>query len=295
MELLTAEKEFSGETAAFWDGGYLLEGLINKERVRPGRGDHQWTAVPPDKRAVTKIEVTGQRTNLPALIDELSRRVLAGVKAGMALPEWNPAAEAAQYLAEAQWASRWRMWREAQAASEASWALGRQTKEVAELRIKAWRQTGLDQAACNFEPLGLRVFFSTPPDAERFGDLLRAGALFESSWPQFIAGEPELDPAWFQLGNALVGDISAWLRQYYFTPEARVGQEQHIATAKQQAERICQMMASHPDYPNIDSKRSLAVTRALWGSLWVETPEQGSRLIEKSCNREIGRPCESGF
>ena len=281
MELLTAEKEFNGEASAFWNGGYLLEGLINKERYDRDVVTISGQLVPPDKQAVTKIELTGQRTNLPALIDELSRRVLAGVKAGMALPEWNPAAEAAQYLTEAQWASRWRMWREAQAASEASWALGRQTKEVAELRIKAWRQTGLDQAGCNFEPSGLRVFFSAPPDAERFGDSLRAGDLFESGWPQFVARESKLDAAWFELGNALVGDISAWLRQFYFTPEARVEQEQRIATAKQQADRICQMIASHPDYPNADPKRSLAVTRALWGSLWVETPEQGLQTYRK--------------
>ncbi len=37
---------------------------------------------------------------------------------------WNASDEAAQYLEEANWALKWRMYPEAQAAAESAWALG---------------------------------------------------------------------------------------------------------------------------------------------------------------------------
>jgi hypothetical protein len=281
LELLAEEKEMAGDVTGFWSGGFLVEGLINKERYDGHTVTISGQLVPPNKEKITQMELTGVRTNLPALIEELSQRILSVVKAGPAAPQWNPAAEAAQYWEEAQWATKWRMWREAQAASEASWALGRQTKEVAELRIRAWRETGWDQAACTFELERVQVSYSAPPDADRFAAGRRAADLFEAGWKQFIAGPAPLDAKWFELGTVLVADLSAWLRHYYFMPEARAGQDLVINQTQQQAERICRLLAAHAEYPNFAGKARLAQTRALWGSLWVQTPEAGLKLYRE--------------
>jgi hypothetical protein len=281
LELLSEEQEWSGTTSNFWNGGYLLEGLINKERY-----DAITVSINGQVRAAGQatgitIELTGMRTNLPALIDELARRILAVTKAGGSLSEWHPAAEAQQYWEEAQWAAKWRMWREAQAASEASWALGRQTKEVADLRVRAWQETGRDHAGCTFELEQVLVSYSAPPDHDRFSDLRRAADLFEAGWKQFVAGQSPLDVKWFELGTVLVADLSTWLRHYYFMPEAREGQELFIQQAQQQADRICRLLMAHPDYSNLAQKALLARTRALWGSLWAQTPEAGLKLYRE--------------
>lgn len=281
LELLAEEKELTGAGSAFWNGGFLLDGVINRDRYDPITVTIHGQLQPANQTNKTALELTGARTNLPALIDELARRILAGTKTGAALREWNPREEAAQFWEEAQWAAKWRMWRETQAASEASWALGRQTKEVAELRVRAWQETGKDSAACTFELERVLVNYSAPPDADRFAEMRRAGDLFEAGWKQFVAGQAPLDAKWFELGTLVVADLSAWLRHYYFMPEAREGQESAIAQTQQQADRICRLLVAHPDYPSYAQKSRLAQTRALWGSLWGQTPEAGLKLYRE--------------
>jgi hypothetical protein len=65
-------------------------------------------------------------------------RILNGLSQSGSAPEWKPEQEAERYFEEAKWAMRWKLYREAQVASEASWALGRMNKETARLRISAW-------------------------------------------------------------------------------------------------------------------------------------------------------------
>jgi hypothetical protein len=281
LELLAEEKELGTENSPFWAGGYLLEGLINKERFETDKVTISGRLIPPDKGKSVPIELEGTRTNLPGLIEALARQVLTAVKAGVTLAEWNPGAEAAEYWDEACWAAKWGMWREAQAASEVCWALGRQTKEVAEMRVRAWRETGKNRAACIFELKQVIVNYSAPPEANAFAELRRAADLFEAGWKQFVAGQTPLDATWFELGTALVADLSTWLRHYYFMPEAREGQESALQQTQQQADRICRLLAAHPDYPDCGPKALLAQARALWGSLWVQTPEAGLKLYRE--------------
>jgi hypothetical protein len=236
--LLADEKEFNADASAFWSGGYLLEGLIDKERFDANVVTISGRLIPPDEANPVLLELASARTNLPALVDDLAHKILEVAERRMELRAWDPAAEAAQYWDEAQWAAKWRMWRTAQAASEASWALGLRTKELAEMRVRVWQETGLNRAACTFDLDQVRVNYSAPPDVDRLADLRRAGDLFEAGWNQFIASQTPLDAKWFELGAVLVADLSAWLRHFYFMPEARVGMELQIQETQQQAERI---------------------------------------------------------
>jgi hypothetical protein len=291
MDLLLDEKFLAGlEDQTFWNGSYLLEGLIDKDGYQPATVTISGRLVPPDKQAATAIEISGPRTNLPIVVSELVNRILATLKKPALAAEWKSEAEAAQYEAEAQWAMKWGLWREAQSASEASWALGRQTKEVAELRVRAWRATGTSLATCIFERETGRVKFGRPfqlyqidgrqmanflsvPDPERFADLLRAAALYEDGWQRFAADDPQLDPGWLGLGNSMLEDLSLWLRHYYFMTEARAGMAEQLVGARQAAGRLYEALTSHPAYGQTDTNRTVLRTMANYAFLWSETPE----------------------
>ncbi|MDB6016425.1 MAG: Calcium-binding EF-hand-containing protein [Pedosphaera sp.] len=139
MHSLTDEKELSTTAeSAFWNGAYLLDGLIDKDGYAKDTVTISGRLVPPDKTNITIIEVTGRRADLPALINETATRILAGLREGAPSAEWKPAEEATQYYDEARWALKWGMLKEAQAASESAWALGKKDMDCALVRVKSY-------------------------------------------------------------------------------------------------------------------------------------------------------------
>lgn len=175
MNRLTAEKDLQGMgESAFWSGSYLLEGIVDRDGYSKATVTINARLVPPRGGAPALIEVSGSRTNMSETINLLANKVAQALKLGPLNTPWNPAEEAEQYFDEAKWAYRWGMLREAQAASEASWALGNKRKEVAELRIRVY-----EAEAAPIGPLGLlqlphlksrlRMLINSPWPSPRFG------------------------------------------------------------------------------------------------------------------------------
>jgi hypothetical protein len=72
------------------------------------------------------------------LINQLAAKVIEALKVNPTIKEWSDADEAAQYYDEAKWALRWGVLKEAQAAADSAWALGKHDQNCATIRIKSY-------------------------------------------------------------------------------------------------------------------------------------------------------------
>jgi len=79
---------------------------------------------------------------------------------------------------------------------------------------------------------------------------------------------------WLTLGEKLLEQTSNWLRYYYFTVEARKGQEATIEQAKQSCMEIERRLESHPELATLDTDHDLLNIKANNAAFWVDTPEQ---------------------
>ena len=291
LELLSGEKELKdmGESA-FWNGSYLLEGVIDRDGYAKDRLTIHVRLMPPAGTTPVELKVEGPRADENQVLEQIATKILEALKRTASALKWKPEAEAQKYLEEAKWAMRWQMLPEAQTALESCWALGLRNKEVSELRIRAWLGTGVNGNNCNIQrERGIVVFgrrfdnglfdmtqqyFLSPPDPDRFDDLIYALRLFEQSFGSFVATQPKLDSEWLTLGNSLLVEASVWLRQYYFTVEARAGREEQIAEVRNLVLKIHASMQRHPGYAEADKNLSLMATRVISGVFWADTPEQ---------------------
>jgi len=292
MDLLTEENQLD-ETAenAFWNGSYLLEGVIDKAGYQKDVVTVEARLMPPDRKEGFFVEVSGARTNLQGVVNDLAARILIALKKEGSSAKWNPQAEADRYFAEAQWMLKWGMFQEAKSAGEATWALGNQHRQVAELRIKAYQACAGDPGDCIVFNNEMRVVFgqqinprivdfsqvaayASAPDPEQFADLVRAEELFQYTFRSSVAQGETLDPAWLSLGETILSQTSLWLRYYYFAAEARSGQEATIEEAKTLCRTIAGMMENCPGFADTDTNHTLLMVKARDAAFWVDTPEQ---------------------
>src|ERR1700744_2700837 len=120
MDLLSQEKEFNTTNdVAFWNGSYLLAGVIDKYGYNRDLVTIDVQLTPPDKSTALSVRVTGARTNLAAVVNELANEIFATLKRAGS-QAWNPEAEAGRYFSEAQWMYQWGMFQEAKSAAEAA-------------------------------------------------------------------------------------------------------------------------------------------------------------------------------
>ena len=138
MGLLGAEKDLQADDSAFWNGSYLFEGVVDQNGYSTETITINARLSPPKGGAPVTFEVSGSRTNLAAVVNQLAMKVEAALKVHPTVTEWNAADEARQYFKEAQWALRWGVYEEAQAAADSAWALGKQDLECAVLRMRAY-------------------------------------------------------------------------------------------------------------------------------------------------------------
>jgi hypothetical protein len=136
MGMLEEEKQLNQDGTSFWSGSYLLDGIADRDGYSRETISVHFQITPPRGGAPMRFEVKGSRTNLVEVVNRLGASVREALK--LQTPaEWGPLDEARQYFLEAEWALRWGAAREAQAASEAAWALGKADKGCATLQIKA--------------------------------------------------------------------------------------------------------------------------------------------------------------
>jgi len=154
MQLLTVEKDLKLDDSPFWNGSYLLEGVVDQNGYSKDTITINARLTPPKGGTPVPIEVSGSRTNFMEVINQLAAKVNAALKVSSTVKEWNAADEAAQYLDEAKWAMKWAVYPEAQAASESAWALGKHDEDCAAVRVRAY-MTAIDTGGfseCEFLP-----------------------------------------------------------------------------------------------------------------------------------------------
>src|SRR5205823_1149970 len=84
-----------------------------------------------------EINTAGKRGDLTSLVEQTVIGILQKLHVA-SKGNWDREREAAQHLDEADWAIRWDMFQEAQAAADSSWVLGLQTPEAAAARVSAY-------------------------------------------------------------------------------------------------------------------------------------------------------------
>ena len=138
MQLLSEEKELKSNESAFWDGSYLLDGIVDQNGYSKETVTINARLTPPKGGAPLSFEVSGSRTNLSEVINHLAAKVAELLNVRSSVPEWSATSEAAQYFDEAKWALRWGVFSEAQAAADSAWALGKRDVDCASVRVKAY-------------------------------------------------------------------------------------------------------------------------------------------------------------
>jgi Ca2+-binding EF-hand superfamily protein/curli biogenesis system outer membrane secretion channel CsgG len=139
MQLLSEEKDLKSDESPFWNGSYLLEGVVDQNGYSKDVVTINARLTPPKGGQPLLFEVSGDHTNLAEVVNLVAAKVAELLKVNSTLAKsWNAADEAAQYFDEATWALRWGNFTEAQAAADSAWALGKQDMDCAVARVKAY-------------------------------------------------------------------------------------------------------------------------------------------------------------
>lgn len=138
MQLLGDEKELKADDSAFYGGSYLLEGTVDQNGYSPDKVTIDARLTPPKGDAPISMEVSGSRTNLTEVINQLAAHITDALKIKSGVEPWNASDEAGQFFNEARWALRWGAYPEAQSAAESAWALGKTDLDSASLRLQSY-------------------------------------------------------------------------------------------------------------------------------------------------------------
>lgn len=216
MDQLVRENELAGlDGQKFWGGSYLLEGVLNPDGVATGQLMIQLRLTSPAKKT-TEFSKTGSASRPEAIMDELAGTLVAElVKNGRQL-EWKPRAEARQFIEEARWAQRNKLWPEALQAAEAAWALGARNAELTQLRLQSRIQVASRLPVFLWKDGDLR---GDPPlsiNEERLHHLLTVGAAIsnQTNAPVFLSGNTNLPPVWLEVAGSFIQTSATTLAAY---------------------------------------------------------------------------------
>lgn len=286
MESLSFEKEeMPAPQDPFWNGSYLIEGTIDPHGFVSNQITVDVQITPPDKKNITSLEISGPRSNLTRVINDLAQRVAKVVGMETTSSQWSAEAEANRYFEEARWMLRWKMAEEAKAASDAAWALGRQTQEVAEMRMEARQTIAGSPGGCNIRDGEVHFYggphegmkavhdyhhFAFAPDPGQFPAIIQASEIWVDGTPRFF--EPgKLDAKWCKSGLDNLEQSSWWLRYYYFTVEARNGNEDNLRHARALCREIFKTLGSRKD-ASVQGEFIKSVAKHV--AFWTESPEE---------------------
>jgi Ca2+-binding EF-hand superfamily protein len=297
MQLLSEEKELKADDSAFWNGGYLLEGVVDQNGYSKDTITINARLTPPKGGAPLLIEVNGSRTNFAEVINQLADNVNKALKVNSSVPEWNAADEATQYFAEAQWALRWGAYSEAQAAADSAWALGRRDDTAAMLRVRAYMVS---------PDAGKTVIYYPPkerPDSQNIDFALRALEIYNESSRNLPPEEPKVDSDWYRLGLENLTVASRVLQVFLWSPEFYQPVAEKLtalrAAARSAAEWISRSPSVHDSYfvgervvpyddlYHFEENPSIFSVQLDCGCLWQETPEDCLKLYRELMSSQV--------
>lgn len=149
MQEMEREKGFNADESAFWDGSYLLEGTVDQNGYSSDVITMDVRLTPPKGGAPLSFQVSGVRTNLAEVINQMADKIAGLLSVKSAVPEWSATDEASKFFVEAKWALKWGAYPEAEAAADSAWALGKQDVECANIRVEAY----VSELSANIENL----------------------------------------------------------------------------------------------------------------------------------------------
>jgi hypothetical protein len=137
LERAAMNRVAAESAGAFWAGAYLVDGAI--EPALDGSGAFMLSVrfQPSDQREAMNFNSKGNRANPAAAIDDLLLQINSRLKQTQAPQKRDIGDEAQQYFEEAKWAFAAQRGQFSQSASEAAWALGSRSAELAQLRVSA--------------------------------------------------------------------------------------------------------------------------------------------------------------
>ncbi len=285
MQVLAEEKEWNLlDDSPFWSGGYLLEGVIDRDGYSAEQLTLNVRMAPPGGAAPIEISVRESRTNLAAVVDALSWKVTEALKLNPSRLRWNPSDESEQFFREAAWAMRWKLFGQAQSASEAAWALGKRTPELANLRLRAY-----SEACSNREPMQSGntdcVTIFALPDATKLEPITRALDLFDQGTEFFRTNATDVD--WLKLGHRALRTASGILESFYYAAEARAGHGEALAQLRAASRRAAKIMNQGAGTNSLALDRWSDCLEYSWlkwneGGVWFDRPEEALPLIRET-------------
>ncbi len=138
MQQLGQEKQLNADESAFLDGSYLLEGTVDQNGYSADTVTIDARLTPPKGGTPLSFEVSGARTNLAEVINQLADKVVNLLNVKPTVPEWSAAEEATKFYDEAKWALRWKSYPEAEVSADSAWALEKRDLDCAMVRVKAY-------------------------------------------------------------------------------------------------------------------------------------------------------------
>ncbi|MDB6024925.1 MAG: hypothetical protein JWM68_1148, partial [Verrucomicrobiales bacterium] len=300
MGSLVEEKELQKTNESpFWNGSFLVDGVVDKNGFSKEQVTIDARLSPPSGGTPTAIAVAGSRKDLPKIVDELAKKILATLQKKSSLPEWKPAEEAAQFYDEATWALKWRMFREAQNAAESAWALGQRDKACADIRVRNYVYEILVGASPRTSPDEIYPF-NPSPNRAKLDQAVHALELYYDYTKTLPADQPIIVSSWYFTGVEAVEAASLVLQNYYFVPAARQADADKLAELRslirETVARIYKSPTVHSAYwtgdridyssvPNYkdpipnpikmegEYRGSIIQSQFDWGCFWQETPE----------------------
>ncbi len=297
LKELANEKEYKGPgDAPFWDGGWLLEGTIDKDGYDRETATVSVRLTPRGKPPV-ELEVRGKRAEAPALIADLSAKILSVIRKPGAAKEWDALAEANRYYEEAKWALRWGLLREAQGAAESAWALGKKDLDAATVRVQANVALAIpdyedSRRGITRDPV-LGNWVRRLSETAKIEFARRALEAYVEFSRTLSSEEPRLDSPWYMQGIQALESASRVLAVFQLVPEAIPSASERLADLRASARAAAQWLSRSPSvrtqyFPGGNDLTDETVLRAVlqktnivqcqidYGCLWADTPESAA-------------------
>lgn len=297
MQLLSEEKELKGDGSAFWDGSYLLEGIVDQNGYTRETISLNARLIPSKGGPPILIYVTGNRTNLADVVNRLSEKAVAALNVMPTMNGWSAADEAAHYFEEAKWALKWNNYSQAQAAAAAAWALGKRDEECADIQIESYlkstdeiivEESTLDAEYVNsteesdrylvkrsikdearsfgavfkLDADGVKgIVIDNYPDESSLNNATRALELYYAFSQTLPPEEPEVKSRWYLLGVESLTHAAKVLQHYYLVPKSRIGVADKLADLRKLARAVADRISTPPSVQNAYYKFDAASDR----------------------------------
>jgi hypothetical protein len=281
LERLAEEKQLAGVgNEPFWNGSYLLDGIINRDGEVPGKITLHARLIS-RRQQTNEIFVSGMTADLPAVIEQLAGKLAPLLHQKQAAKAWNPVEEAAYYYEEARWAMRWNMFTEAQQASEASWALGLRLPELLQLRVTAYERAAETSTGMRSYQNGKLVRIENLPGVEKLEALNRALEIY------LAAASQTNRQAWMILGTELLKRSQVALEHFYLSPTSWPAATEQLAIARKRSRELAAwLLTAAPDLPR--NRQEICYGLLLsQGALWEENPSEALKALEQRLDQGL--------